>query len=594
MDNQAAPILSIDEIASPGEPAPNTQHQDNEPRSKRAKWAAERVTEVVRHIAQQQHLNPVQEEELLSQLKEDSGFPRQSINQTYQLVKAQLKQSGDSIKTAKDIESLFTLEEKQAAQELARIKNLFPTFARLVNEAGYITDRVHTDGMLLTIGLSKLPIVTYVCYTGDTSDGKTFAAETANAFVDFQQRIGNVLAIIDCSKNWLKYGTGKDGRALQNKILFLDELNPAKQGEDDYRQSLMRQMDSERTDYVECRIVDELGERILPIWKPIHFVFTSITPGHRWDLQNRNRTYYLEFNHNNFSVKQVMHRIADEQKLPREQALLGNVTTEEQKQFIFRTFNYFLCKYTGIDRDGRMITGVKAPFLDRLIPPSDDACSSDIRRFKMLRNAIHASALLHSHHRNTEQDEHGNNWLIAEEADFENIKEAFECMVPRVTKPAGKAYLETFRKIAPALYNHPVGQNKKWLKPTCKLSKKAVEEHPNDLCEVELLELVPAPQPNDRHHYYKLGPKFSEHFNRVTTEDQSLDEQAAVLRAVDLAIAEIEMDHQVVDSPRTSNHLEPIVRHPELPTSGVLEQSPQHLAGGKGEKSTKAILDCRV
>jgi hypothetical protein len=590
MNNEPKPVLRAEELACPSEPVVSNGQPETARACKKTRWAAEKVTACIVHIAQQ-GLNPVQEEDLLNNLKEESGYSLGTLRETLQQAKGQAKQKDGAGNPKPDIESLFTLEEKEAAAKLSEEKNLFPVFARLVNQVGYLTDRIHTDGMLLTVGLSNLPIVTYVCYTGDTSDGKTFAAETANAFVDFQQRVGKVLAIIDCSKNWLKYGAGTDGRALQNKILFLDEMNPAKQGEDDYRQSLMRQMDSERTDYVECRIVDELGERILPIWKPIHFVFTSITPGHRWDLQNRNRTYYLEFNHDNFSVKQVMHRIADEQKLPREQALLGNIATEEEKQFIFRTFNYFLCKYTGIDRDGRLITGVKVPFLERLIPSSDDACGSDIRRLKMLRNAIHASALLHSHHRHTEQDEHGNNWLIAEKADFENIKDAFECMVPRVTKPAGKAYLATFRKIALALYNHPGGQNKKWLRPTCKLSKKAAEEHLNDLCEVELLELVPATQPNDRQHYYKLGPKFSEHFNRVTTEDQNLGEQAAIIQAVDFAIAEIEMDHQVVDSPRTSKHLDTEARHLERPTSEAIEHAPCHLAGGNGRGNTKAILD---
>ena len=98
--------------------------------------------------------------------------------------------------------------------------------------------------MLLTIALSKLPIVTYVCYTGDTSDGKTFAAETVNAFIDHDQRIGKVMAVTDDTQNWIKYAGGTDGRALQEKHLFLDALNPVKKGEDDYKQSLMRQMDS--------------------------------------------------------------------------------------------------------------------------------------------------------------------------------------------------------------------------------------------------------------------------------------------------------------------------------------------------------------
>lgn len=556
------PKLTIEQLNNPDD---DSSEQDC------GNWDAGRVRDILEHIVSQ-NLEPLQVEEKLKQLKTDSGFGITDLRAAYKRVrKSELSKPTDGeAQDQIDIESLFTDEQKLAAAELANCRNLFDRFEQLVDSVGYVTDRLHSDGMLLTVGLTKLPTVSYVCYMGDTSSGKTRAAEIVNAFIDHKKQLNKLTCAIDVSQNWIKYAGGPDGRALQGHQLFLDELNPSRHGEDDYRQSLMRQMDSEVGEYVEFKIVDRLpdgslGERTLRFYKPVHFLYTSITLAHKWDKQTRNRTYYLEFSHDEESLRKVFARLAVD-------AASGDDCEANEQEF--EVFNYFLHRYVGVDpASGQRITKVKIPFFADLTRLQGDCCGSDLRRLKLLKKAISVSALLHSKHRKVTRNKRGKLCIEATWEDFYNIKAAFEAMVPRVTKPAGQDYLKTFRKIAPKLYESSEAHPKLWLKEQCTLSDKAVDEHPNDLCAVGLLKLVR--KEGENKNYYVLGPFFYKCLEHCKSGDQN--HATAINRAIDMAISEVEQVDAVGELPRPSESLKTSQGESEATPDGHSGQLPQYL-----------------
>ena len=55
---QPAPVLSIGELPSPGELAVNSEAHNSTQRSKKEKWASEKVTEYVAHIADKPQPHP--------------------------------------------------------------------------------------------------------------------------------------------------------------------------------------------------------------------------------------------------------------------------------------------------------------------------------------------------------------------------------------------------------------------------------------------------------------------------------------------------------------------------------------------------------
>ena len=79
----------------------------------------------------------------------------------------------------------------------------------------------------------------------------------------------------------------------------------------------------------------------------------------------------------------------------------------------FTPSTIFSTSMSELIRDGTRLAGVKIPGMGRFITHGDNACASDIRRFKLLRNAIYVSAYLHASHRQVVQDKHGRRWLIA-------------------------------------------------------------------------------------------------------------------------------------------------------------------------------------
>jgi hypothetical protein len=339
-----------------------------------------------------QKLKPLELERKLKDLKELSGYPMGALRSAYK--DCELAQSNDQSSDDIDPESFFTDQEKLAAEKLSNKTNLFKEFPMTMDCLDYVTTKPRAQCMLAVLGLTLIRKVVYVCFYGETSDGKTEAMEKLLNLIDFGGSLGVVRKRLETSNQWLKYAGGDDGTGLTNKILFFDEVNPVKRGEDDTKQSMMRQFDSDNSDYAEYAIVDKdakgrNNERVLRLKKPTQFFMTSITAPHNWDAQNRNRYIFLEFSHNHESVFQVLDRIADP------------ISNKESQTLIYKSWNYFLLKYAGrLDpNDSAAFYDVEVPFLKELNTNSGTGVSSDIRRFKLIKKFIQASALLHARHR---------------------------------------------------------------------------------------------------------------------------------------------------------------------------------------------------
>ncbi len=395
---------------------------------------------------------------------------------------------------------VFSQAVIKRAKQLSATANLFEVFPDLMDRLDYITDKWRAQALLVIIGLTLLEKERFVCLHGDTGDGKTYAAQHILNFIDCERNLGRVKALLDDSREWIKYAGGPDGKALKNKLLFMDEKNPAEQGKDDRWQELIRQLDNDMSPVAEFEIIDridgnQLGIRGLRLEKPIYIVITSITPPHRWDAQNRSRFIFIEFNLTPEQVHRAMERLAN--KDPMFQA------NEE----IYWPFNKFLSELKRHDpANPDAFYAIEIPFLHRLIAKDPDATGADLRRFKLLEAFIQASAILHQRHREKKQ-QNGKNILIADWQDYLNAKTIFENAVPRMTQPGGTKHLQTFRKIALHLYLKGP-QDRYTLATECKLTKRERDGRLNDLVEIRLLKRVKPSYSPDQKAWYALGDQF--------------------------------------------------------------------------------------
>ena len=182
---------------------------------------------------------------------------------------------------------------------------------------------------------------------------------------------------------------------------------------------------------------------------------------------------WLEFNLTPEEVKSVISRLEDP------------IYSDQQKIDSYKAFNSFLGSLKRIGSGGDDIYKIEIPFLKGLTVPGRDGTGADIRRFKLFQDFIKVSALLHQNHRQIEV-RGGKTVLVATNRDYMNVRTVFGYMVPSVCAPAGQAHLETFRKIIKWLSEHPK-ENREAIKKATGISKKASEEHPNDLVDIDLL-----------------------------------------------------------------------------------------------------------
>ncbi len=127
-----------------------------------------------------------------------------------------------------------------------------------------------------------------------------------------------------------------------------------------------------------------------------------------------------------------------------------------------------------------------------------------------------------------------------------NIIKLVEQMVPRVTQPAGSAYLNTFRKIAWFLYNDKEAQSRDALRINCGLTKKACEEHPRALVEIGLIE--ESRKPYDKKIYYSLSDNFYQALNKSADMADAHSSKDLVDQVAEELIEAIESNNSVLNN----------------------------------------------
>ncbi len=521
------------------------------------------------------------------EIKKESGYSCKTIDACIKRI-AQEHQRQEREMFPEHVE--YSFEQKQAANELARAPNLFEVFPSLLDSLDYITAKWRAQSLLLVLGLTLLDKERLICFWGDTGDGKTEAAQIILNLLDYERHLDKVKEVLDCSPEWIKYAGGEDGMGLKHRLVFFDEMNPVKPGQDDRRQELIRQLDNDQSRVARFEIVDrtegkQIGVRSLQLEKPIYLLITSITPPHKWDPQNRSRFIFVEFSLTPDQVESAQRRIA------------RPTLTDEKRKDVFKSFNCFL--HEKLKRQDFTVPlalrRIEIPFLDQLIKKEPDGTGADIRRFKLLKSSIQASALLHQRHREMREDEKGQLYLTATWQDYYNIREVFQHIVPRVTQPAGMKYLDTFKKVAWWLYNNPV-KNRKQIKDSCKISKAAMEGHLKDLVEVGLLTAGRSPNQNDKWTYYQVGPRLVTVLEdvRQRTEKQRLAEEALFTMAVDRVVSDVEAVNTISAAADPSPLMSPNGR-PGASNASMDEafgDPPQSLAGCNGEEDFSPALMC--
>lgn len=393
----------------------------------------------------------------------------------------------------------FTLEEQTNAGDLLYSPNLFEKFPGFLDPTDCVMAPWRAQALLCFIGMTLLRRVKFFAFFGDTGDGKTKAAETMLKLLDYENSGEKYVKAMEVSPKWLKYAGGSNGEDLVNKVLFIDEVNPPKPGEDDSIQKLLRQLDNEDAPYAVYHSVDEMAgsgrgasKTILKL--PIYVLITTITKPESWDEQNKTRFIWTEFGLTPKEVTEINRRSA-KPSIP-----------SQQKATIFRTFNCFLANLLREDLDKRGFAEIVIPFMEELVPEADKYSSgADCRRFKILQDFIKASAILHQCNRETYSDD-ACEYLVASREDYENVKDIFERIVPRSHSLVGEKHVQDFKTIFWSLFDSTEALNIKQISLLTGVSERRLETSLKRLIHLRWLTRTQEKMSEgDRYYYYKLS-----------------------------------------------------------------------------------------
>ncbi len=180
----------------------------------------------------------------------------------------------------------------------------------------------------------------------------------------------------------------------------------------------------------------------------LHHIFTTTDPPSAFELQFRNRTFWLEVQNSDLE-RYTIHKA----KLTRGK---GKQISRELRDIIFQSWSYLplLPELKRLDpADPNAFADVDTSVLGQLAHDRDltRLGDDDLRRVDMLIVLVMAHALINQKHRQQIETEDGRFILIANAEDLNAVLGVFSACVASERKPHGQAHQKAFLSIIPKL-----------------------------------------------------------------------------------------------------------------------------------------------
>lgn len=345
------------------------------------------------------------------------------------------------------------LEQKlqQEAEELFRTPDIFVEFNRDLERRGYIADKVLANSLLISHGTRLLPHSTAFMLAGASGSGKSDAAIKGADFLPPE-----IVKSITAASAQAFYYLGD----IRHKYLVMGEMRPTREGEDDYRQTAMRQLISENC--LTRQTVERVDGENVAVEKvtegPCVIVATSTTDQTQWHDEFANRLSWVRTRDDHATTQQVLEMQAMRAAQPWERGSKGDLTAR------WHRYHRLL--------QPKAVSISYAPH----IKPSLNHVTAR-RLYNLIITYVKASTLLHQGSRTT-TTRGGTEYLEATICDYEIAYELLCLNAPRVldlcSKPAREAYqrltnhLQHQRKLTTAeiqrTLNEPGSTVRRWLR----------------------------------------------------------------------------------------------------------------------------------
>lgn len=317
------------------------------------------------------------------------------------------------------------VEVRQRVKELQQASNLLPVFHSLLIRSGYLCDEDFAATLLMTHAARLLPTSTMFCFYGSSGSGKSDGVMKASAFLPSEF----VLTITSMSEQAMNY-LGN----VQHTYIMLGEIAPQVDGQDDFRQIMMRQLISENK--ITRAIVDKETQSI--VWKETHgpCVLTATTTKEpsKFNDELQNRAGWVVSNDSEAITTAVLDSIATRAQNPVR-------IDDAQLALSIKAFQEFHRSLQAL--------AVQVPFAPSIKPVSTHVT---VRRLlNLVLNYVRANALLHQHVRQHEEI-NGVDTVIAEPADYEVAYRVLSNAAPRVLEVCSDKEMRLFQDVLkPAL-----------------------------------------------------------------------------------------------------------------------------------------------
>ena len=251
-------------------------------------------------VSGRRKLTDIAVDDALKAFKKETGRSLAILRAALKVEVEELKQQSQK----EDVDQ-FSQEELEAAEELLKQPNLFAVYDKDFALSDYIANKKQTTGGLLFLGRTLLLTSSAQYNHGRTSSGKTeFTLATVKFFP--QHRVLNLTKITPA---FLYRAGSADGKALVGKILVFGEMSPLKPGEDDEKQSAIRQFVSDNK--LSLGTVDDIsGQTNVATTRiaygPVTIAFTGTRSPSEWDDQMINRSFSQHFKHSQKSIRKVL------------------------------------------------------------------------------------------------------------------------------------------------------------------------------------------------------------------------------------------------------------------------------------------------
>ncbi len=316
-------------------------------------------------------------------------------------------------------------EVELAAEELALSPNIFEEFAPDLRKRGYIASKNQSSSMLMTHGARLLDHVTAFMVAGASGSGKSDLIDKAADFLPPE----TVRPITSASAQAMYYMGDLSGQYVK-----FGEMQPIKDGEDDYRQMAWRQLVSEGR--ITRATVEKTDGRTNALTEketkgPCVLIAATTTEQNNWNDEFANRTSWLGSSDSVETTTKVLDLVASDAEQPWESEDISNLTA--RWHFYHRNLKPI---------------GVIIPYAKLCAPRSRHVT---VRRlFKLLLTYVKISALLHQKTRVIEEH-NSKEFIVATEQDYRIAYELLTENAPRVLEPCSDPAIKAFDKLKPKL-----------------------------------------------------------------------------------------------------------------------------------------------